>query len=61
MAARFDGRVYYPRMAYCTDNGAMIAIAGALRLADAAAVGEIRAQARWSLNQLSRPAATEGA
>ncbi len=61
MAARFDGRVYYPRMAYCTDNGAMIAVAGALRLADATTAGEIRAQARWSLNQLSRPAAPNGA
>ena len=31
IAARFDGSVYYPRMEFCTDNGAMIAIAGALR------------------------------
>jgi N6-L-threonylcarbamoyladenine synthase len=55
MARRFDGQVYYPRMAYCTDNGAMIAVAGALRLADAQAAAEIRAQARWSLDTLSRP------
>ncbi len=55
MAARFDGQVYYPRMAYCTDNGAMIAVAGALRLADAQAADEIRAQARWSLDTLSIP------
>ena len=34
MAARFDGQVHYPRMAFCTDNGAMISVAGALRLAD---------------------------
>ena len=61
MAARFDGRVYYPRLAYCTDNGAMIAVAGALRLADATAANEIRAQARWSLNQLTRPAAAKEA
>ncbi|GAB2489263.1 hypothetical protein GCM10027266_01310 [Arenimonas alkanexedens] len=26
------GRVYFPRPAFCTDNGAMIAFAGALRL-----------------------------
>jgi N6-L-threonylcarbamoyladenine synthase len=57
MKARFDGQVYYPRMAYCTDNGAMIAVAGALRLADAQQAGEIRAQPRWSLNTLARPAA----
>jgi N6-L-threonylcarbamoyladenine synthase len=57
MAARFDGQVYYPRMAYCTDNGAMIAIAGALRLADGQSAAEIRAQARWALNTLAPPSA----
>ncbi|MDA0705235.1 MAG: tRNA (adenosine(37)-N6)-threonylcarbamoyltransferase complex transferase subunit TsaD [Proteobacteria bacterium] len=55
MAERFAGEVYYPRMAYCTDNGAMIAVAGALRLADAKGAGEIRARARWALDSLSRP------
>ena len=25
-------KVFYPQQAYCTDNGAMIALAGALRL-----------------------------
>jgi N6-L-threonylcarbamoyladenine synthase len=42
-------------MAYCTDNGAMIAVAGAMRLADAHQANEIRAQARWSLDTLSPP------
>ena len=51
----FEGQVFYPRMAYCTDNGAMIAVAGALRLADARTVTEIRAQARWSLDTLVQP------
>jgi N6-L-threonylcarbamoyladenine synthase len=55
MARRFGGEVYYPRMAFCTDNGAMIAIAGALRLADAGAADEIRAQARWALDTLGIP------
>ena len=55
MAERFDGKVFYPRMDYCTDNGAMIAVAGALRLADRQAAAEIRAQARWSLDTLSVP------
>ena len=32
MAQRFPGEVFYPRLAYCTDNGAMIAVAGALLL-----------------------------
>jgi len=55
MAGLFDGRVYYPRLAYCTDNGAMIAVAGAMRLADQIPAGEIRAQARWSLDTLTAP------
>ena len=57
LAERFDGDVFYPRMEYCTDNGAMIAVAGALRLADAAGASEIRAQARWSLATLAPPGA----
>jgi N6-L-threonylcarbamoyladenine synthase len=33
-AAEKDGfRVYFPRLQFCTDNGAMIALAGAIRLA----------------------------
>ena len=55
VAKRFPGEVHYPRMAYCTDNGAMIAVAGALRLTDAHEAGEIRAQARWSLATLAPP------
>jgi N6-L-threonylcarbamoyladenine synthase len=52
---RFSGSVYYPRMEYCTDNGAMIAVAGALRLADATGASEITAQARWALDTLAEP------
>ncbi len=55
IAQRFDGQVYYPRLEFCTDNGAMIAVAGALRLADAGCANEIQAQARWSLAALSSP------
>lgn len=55
IAERFGGTVYYPRMEFCTDNGAMIAVAGALRLADASPANEIRAQARWSLTTLEEP------
>ncbi len=55
IADRFIGDVYYPRLEFCTDNGAMIALAGALRLADAGNANEIRAQARWSLELLSSP------
>jgi N6-L-threonylcarbamoyladenine synthase len=56
IAERFDGEVYYPRLAFCTDNGAMIAVAGALRLAEANQAAEIKAQARWSLETLATPA-----
>ena len=56
IAERFDGEVYYPRLAFCTDNGAMIAIAGALRIAEADQAAEIKAQARWSLETLAAPA-----
>jgi N6-L-threonylcarbamoyladenine synthase len=59
MASRFPGEVHYPRMAFCTDNGAMIAVAGALRLADARPIGEIRAQARWPLDSLAPPVASD--
>ncbi len=55
LAARFEGTVYYPRLAFCTDNGAMIAVAGAMRLAEAGDAGEIRAQARWPLESLQAP------
>ena len=55
IAERFEGDVYYPRLEFCTDNGAMIALAGALRLADAGSADNIRAQARWSLTTLAPP------
>jgi len=58
MAERFEGDVYYPRLAFCTDNGAMIAVAGALRLAEADAASEITARARWSLETLGVPGET---
>ena len=57
MSCRFPGRTYYPRAAWCTDNGAMIALAGALRLADAGEADEILARARWPLETLSIPGA----
>ena len=60
MAKRFPGEVFYPRLAWCTDNGAMIAVAGALRVVDAAPIGEIRAQARWPLDSLATPGQQKG-
>jgi N6-L-threonylcarbamoyladenine synthase len=58
IAERFEGEVYYPRLAFCTDNGAMIAVAGALRIAEAGQAEEICARARWSLDSLSVPGRT---
>lgn len=51
---RLNARVWYPRTEFCTDNGAMIAHLGALRLeaGEAAGLGfEIRP--RWPLDSLS--------
>ncbi len=47
-------RVYYPRPAFCTDNGAMIAYAGWCRR-DTVATGmpRIVARPRWPLDELS--------
>ncbi len=52
---QFTGEVFYPRPEFCTDNGAMIAIAGALRIADGVKPVTIHAQARWSLALSGRP------
>ena len=53
MAKEEGGRLHYPGFAYCTDNGAMIAYAGCMRLL----AGQhddlsIQAKPRWSLETL---------
>lgn len=47
--------LHVPPQALCTDNGLMIAHAGALRLADAKNDYQIACQARWNLNELQSP------
>jgi N6-L-threonylcarbamoyladenine synthase len=52
--ARQGARVYYPRIEFCTDNAAMIAVAGMARLkAGKTEPPAIRARATWPLSELS--------
>ena len=53
MMQQLGGRLYYPRIEFCTDNGAMIAQAGCIRLqAGETQPLEIDARARWSMQAL---------
>ncbi|GIX29839.1 MAG: tRNA N6-adenosine threonylcarbamoyltransferase [Porticoccaceae bacterium] len=53
MAGELGRRVCYPRLEFCTDNGAMIALAGCLRLAAGQRDDlQIRALPRWPLESL---------
>jgi N6-L-threonylcarbamoyladenine synthase len=51
--ARLGGRVHYPELALCTDNGAMIALAAAMRLQHGLAAveshGAFDVRPRWDL------------
>ena len=59
-AQQEDFRVYFPRLEFCTDTGAMIALAGALRLlAGLHDDASIRVQPRWDLATLE-PLAESG-
>jgi hypothetical protein len=51
-AAECEARVYYPALEFCTDNGAMIAFAGAMRLMHGEAPqepGSFSVRPRWPL------------
>jgi len=51
---RFD--VFYPRLEFCTDNGAMIAFAGAMRLNNARPGSHaFTVRPRWDLAELTAP------
>jgi len=53
VAAARGARVFYPRLEFCTDNAAMIAVAGLARLrAGQHEPPAIRARARWPLESL---------
>jgi N6-L-threonylcarbamoyladenine synthase len=44
--------VYFPDTQYCTDNGAMIALVGALRLGEATTGYGFSVKPRWELRTL---------
>lgn len=53
-AAQVGARVFYPRIEFCTDNAAMIAVAGLARLEAGEHEGlAIQARARWPLASLT--------
>ena len=54
MVAKENARLYFPRLQFCTDNGAMIAYAGCQRLLTGQQQGlEIYARPRWPLSELT--------
>jgi N6-L-threonylcarbamoyladenine synthase len=56
MAKEESWRVYFPRLEFCGDNGAMIAYAGCQRLlAGHTEPPEISARPRWPLSELAPP------
>ncbi len=61
LCASRGARFFAPAPALCTDNAAMIAHVGALRLGDARVDGAVPVRARWPLSELSRPGVADGA
>ena len=57
-ASKIGCSVFYPDLEFCTDNGAMIAFAGAMRLQQQSANRDYRfnVRPRWDLQELNFPA-----
>ncbi|MDE2459834.1 MAG: tRNA (adenosine(37)-N6)-threonylcarbamoyltransferase complex transferase subunit TsaD [Gammaproteobacteria bacterium] len=49
---QLGGEVFYPRLEFCTDNGAMIAYAGYRRLCAGVPAAPVSVSARWPLDSL---------
>ncbi len=49
------GKVFYPDLEFCTDNGAMIAFAGAMRFAQGAKDYRFNVKSRWNLTEITQP------
>jgi len=52
---QLGGQVFYPRLEFCTDNGAMIAYAGYMRLRAEHVPAPMAVTARWPLDSLTAP------
>jgi N6-L-threonylcarbamoyladenine synthase len=58
VARSAGSELYFPRTEFCTDNGAMIALAGCLRLAAGERQGlAVGARANWPLGDVTPPGA----
>ena len=62
LCEKLGGRAFYPRLEFCTDNGAMIALVGAQRLekGEQSAL-DLSIRPRWSLDELKQPGFNQGA
>jgi len=62
MVTKHQAELFYPRIEFCTDNGAMIAHVGCLRLlAGEHQPLDIAARARWPMDELEPPSQSQGA
>lgn len=62
MAGQEQAEVFFPRLEFCTDNGAMIAYVGCLRLqAGESDANDVSVRPRWKISELKRPGASSAA
>ncbi len=56
MSEEYGAELYYPRIEFCTDNGAMIAYVGCLRMRQHISNDlQIKVKARWGVDELMPP------